>query len=477
MKLGLQLKLKQTLAPQLIQSLKMLQMPILKLEQVLRHELSVNPLLEEEEVLSQDGDGQDDEYERNDTLDTSDPELDPNMTKGDIDWDYYLGDDAQDYVFRRMREKREEWQTNTPQLEKSLYEHLVEQLSLMKLDEEQYNIGEFIIGNIDESGFLTCSAEELAEILKVDIDKVNKLIELIQTFDPPGVGARNLKESLLIQLRERGFENSLSWKIIDQHFHELDRKSSLQLAKSFNVPAERISEAMAIIKSLSPRPASGKFTEAASAVIPDLIVDKIEGEYLVFHNDRSVPRLRINSSYKDLLGRNKKTEANTKKYVREKLEQARWLLNAINQRRTTMINVMNAIIEKQYEFFEKGPDYLKPMRMEDIAQEVDMNVATISRVSKGKYVQTPQGVFEIKYFFKGGLRKDDGELMIKTKVKDKIQELINHEDKARPLSDQEIQRRLNEQGIKIARRTVTKYREDLQIQSARFRKRVPKENG
>jgi len=473
MKLGLQLKLKQTLAPQLIQSLKMLQMPVLKLEQVLRHELTVNPMLEEEDLVEPE---RVEEEEPSDlSIEDSDPILDPGMTK--IDWDYYLGDDADDYTFRRMREKREEWHTNTPALEKTLYEHLLEQLSLLKTTEEEFNIGEFIIGNIDKSGFLSCSIEEIAEILKIDVSEAEKVLKMIQQFDPPGVAARNLKESLLIQLHEKGMENTLPWKIIELHFNELDRKSPTQLAKSLNVSLERVNEAMGVIKSLSPRPASAKFETAASAIVPDLIVDQIEGEYIVYHNDRSMPRLRINPSYKGLLVRGKKTEPDTKKYVREKLDQARWLLNAINQRRTTMINVMNAIIEEQHEFFQKGPDYLKPMIMEDIAQKVNMNVATISRVSNGKYVQTPQGVYEIKYFFNSGLKKDNGESMTKMRVKQRIEDLIKAEDSAKPLSDQEIHKKLNEEGIKIARRTVTKYREELKIQPARFRKMVPKENG
>jgi len=476
MKLGLHLKLKQTLAPQLIQSLKMLQMPVLKLEQVLRHELSINPLLEEEETLELESPSME-EYSSPESVDSSDPTLDPKMTKGDMDWEYYLGDDADDYTFRRMREHQDEWQSNTPALEKSLYEHLLEQLSLLKLSEEQFNIGEFIIGNINESGFLTCSNQEMAEMLQVEQGKVDDMVARIQQFDPPGVGAHNLKESLLIQLREKGLENSLPWRIIDQFLEELDKKSPLQLARALNMPIERINEAMAVIKSLSPRPASGRFVEPAAVIVPDLIVEKIEGEYVVYHNDRSMPRLRVNTAYKDLLGRSKNTSPDTKKYVREKLEQARWLLNAINQRRTTMINVMHAIVEEQYDFFEKGPDFLKPMIMEDIARRVNMNVATISRVSNGKYVQTPQGIYEIKYFFNSGLKKEDGEALTKMKVKQRIEELIRGENHSEPLSDQEIHQKLNEEGIRIARRTVTKYREELKIQPARFRKLVPKEIG
>ena len=474
MKLGLQIKQQLKLAPQLIQSLKMLQMPALKLEQVLRHELEINPMLEEEEVLEQDT--AEDEYEDSDILGDEDPILDPAMTKGDTDWESFLGDEADDYTFRRMREKQEEWQTNTPALEKSLYEHLLEQLSLLKLEANDYDIGEFIIGNIDDSGLLSCPVEELADAIKIEPEKIEEILKRIQQFDPPGVGARSIKESLLIQLAERGLENSLPYKILDQFYHELDRKSPLQISRSFNVSIERINEAMDVIRSLSPRPASGKFAQGASTVIPDLIVDKIEGQYVVMHNDRSMPRLRINSSYKQLLGRGNKTATDTKKYVREKLEQARWFLNAINQRRATMIKVMNAIIEQQYEFFEKGPDYLKPMIMEDIATRVEMNVATISRVSNGKYVQTPQGVYEIRYFFNSGLQRSNGESMTKRRVKQKLEELVNSEDKAKPLSDEEIQKKLNADGIKIARRTVTKYRKELQIKSARFRKMVSKEN-
>lgn len=470
MKLELQPSLRQTLAPQLIQSLKMLQLPVLKLEQMLRHELATNPLLEEVEPIEDTP-----EEVSSPTVSDEDPKMDPKMDK--IDWDYYLGDEADDYTFRRMREHTEDRQRQIPSTDKTIHEHLLEQLAFLKLSDDDYLIGEFVIGNIDDSGYLTCDVEEMAELLKMDAERVRKIVERIQKFDPPGVAARNLQESLLIQLKEKGLEGSLAHRIIDQCFDSLDKKSFLQISKALGTSPERVQEAMDLLKTLSPKPTTGRFDPAALPIVPDLVVDKVGDEYIVYHNDKNVPQLRINSAYRSLLKKGKGTADGTRKYIREKLEQARWLLNAVNQRRSTMIRVMTAIVDEQKEFFEKGPDYLKPLIMEDIARKVNMNVATIARVSKEKYVQTPQGVHEIKYFFNTGLPKDDGEQIVKRRVKQKLEQIIKAEDPSSPLSDQEIHRRLNDEGISIARRTVTKYREELKISPARFRKRVVKENG
>jgi RNA polymerase sigma-54 factor len=295
---------------------------------------------------------------------------------------------------------------------------------------------------------------------------------MIRTFDPSGVGSRDLRESLMCQLEEKDLQNCLAYRIVDEHIHDLEKKSTLQISRLMNVPFDRTQKAMEVIKGLSPSPAHGRFDTAAMPVAPDLTVDKIGDKYEVFLNDKNVPRLRINSGYKQLIKRGSSTAKDTKAYVRSKLEQARWLLNALNQRRTTMIRVMTAIVEEQAEFFEKGQAFLKPLIMEDIAQIVGMNVATISRVANGKYVQTPLGVYEIKYFFNTGISRANGEDMSKRSVKQRITEIINSEDPAKPFSDQEIFRRLNEEGINLARRTVTKYREELGLKAARFRKSV-----
>ena len=462
MKLGLQLKLKQTLAPQLIQSLKMVQAPVLKLEQMLRTELATNPLLEEVEELEQE------------TPEETPDELadEKQEEKDDFDWDEYLFDDEEGYKVRESRERIEERFEGSASQGKSLYDHLLEQLNYLKLTEEQHLIGEYVIGNIDTHGYLVISVAEMAYELKIDEGKVQDVLDMIQTFDPPGVGARDLRESLMIQLTERGQAGSLAYRIVDEHIKDLEKKSTLQIAKMMGVSFDRTQKAMEVIRALSPTPAHGRFDTAAMPVAPDLVNEKVGEEYEVFLNDKNVPRLRINPGYKDLIKRGSKTPKDTKAYVRTKLEQARWLLNALNQRRTTMIKVMSAIVEEQREFFEKGAPFLKPLIMEDIAQKVGMNVATISRVANGKYVQTPLGVYEIKYFFNAGISRSDGEDMSKRAVKQRIEEIIRAEDPAKPFSDQEVYRKLNAEGIKLARRTVTKYREELGIKAARFRKTV-----
>jgi len=264
----------------------------------------------------------------------------------------------------------------------------------------------------------------------VPIEKAQRVLKLIQSFDPPGVAARDLKESILNQMAQRDESETLAARLVAEHWNELDRKTHMQLAQSQGVSGERIREAMDHLKTRSPRPAQGRFTTAARAVTPDLVVEKLDNKYVVYHNDRYVPTLRINDSYKSLLKRGNKVPQETKKYVREKLEQARWLLNALTQRRSTMIRVMEAIVEEQQAFFEHGPAHLRPLIMEDIANKVGINVATVSRVANDKYVQTPQGVREIKFFFNSGVESADGESLTKSTVKQRIAAIIEAEDPA-----------------------------------------------
>ncbi len=466
MKLHLQLRQSQTLAPQLIQSLKMLQMPALRLEQTIRLELATNPMLEEIEELEADT-NDDEEAEFEVAEDEKDKESDDS-----VDWEEFLFDDDDGYKIRETREQREEILEGSAAQTNNLYHHLTEQLHLLKLTEQEQLIGEYIIGNISPDGYLGISVEEMGVELNIPNENIAEVLEMIKRFDPSGIGARNLRESLMIQFRDKGMEGTLAYRIVDEHISDLERKSILQLSKLMGAQEERIQVALEEIKSLSPAPAHGRFNQGAMPIVPDLIVERIGDEYVVFHNNSHMPRLRINSSYKQLVKRGNSSSEDTKSYIKQKLEQARWLLNAINQRRSTMIRVMQSIIERQSEFFEKGPAFLKPLIMEDIAQMVDMNVATISRVANSKYVQTPLGVYEIKHFFNSGITREDGTDMSKRSVKQRIREIIEAEPVSKPLSDQEIFRRLNEEGIKLARRTVTKYREELKIPSARLRKRV-----
>ncbi len=483
MKLVQQLRQKQILAPQLIQSLKMLQMPVLKLEQKIRVELATNPLLEEVDEPDLEQEQEESESE----IDLGDKDKEKDDSDDGADLEAYLFDDDEGYKVREPREHVEERFEGTAATVSTLYDYLNEQLLMLNLSDNEQFIGEYIIGNIAPDGFLTLNVPEMAERLPkyaeenapelasqftFDVETIDAVLRKVQRFDPSGVGAVDLRESLMIQLREKKLENTLAFRIVDEHINELDRRSILQVSKMMGVTVERAQQAMNTIKSLSPTPAHGRFDSGAMPVVPDLVVDRFGDDYQVVHNDSYVPRLRINASYRNLIRRGSKSSKDTKDYIRQKLDQAKWLMNAIAQRRSTMVRVMEALIERQKEFFERGPAFLKPLIMEDIAQDVDMNVATISRVANGKYVQTPFGVREIRYFFNSGITRDDGSDMSKISVKQRITEIIKDEPPEKPFSDQEIFRRLNEEGIKLARRTVTKYREELKIPPARLRKRV-----
>jgi RNA polymerase sigma-54 factor len=464
------LKQTQILAPQLIQSLKMLQVPILKLEQMIRHELAVNPMLEE--VSPADDIDSDLESTENETADSEKNALEK------IDWESYFGDDDElnEPYWTGSFERKEEI-TERPQVfEKNLYEHLNEQLNYTRLTEDELKIGQYLIGNIDDNGFLTVDIPDTAEALSVSEESVWKVLSVIQGFDPAGIGARNLRESLLIQLNNKNMVGTLPYLIVSKYFDRLDRLSHSQISRLLKVPQERVQKAFDEIKQLVPKPALGRFSRPAAPILPDLIVEQVDGEFVVLNNDRNLPKLHVSTAYRDMLKDKDKSSDSTKKYIKEKLDQARWLINSINQRRSTMQKVMQAIVSRQKEFFEFGESRLKPLRMEEIAEEVGMNVATICRVANEKYVQTPMGVFEIKYFFNSGVAKEDGEELARRNVKKRIEEIIKAEDTSKPLPDQKIKEILEKESIKIARRTVSKYREELGIKSARFRKRVKNEN-
>jgi RNA polymerase sigma-54 factor len=443
--------------------------PVLNLEMIIRQRLSDNPLLEE--VESQ---------ESPDEIPVSTPEPDQRDDKqpDKIDWQEFLGEDHEFLKDGGYRDYSVHTGDDYPETvsisEVSLFDHLMTQLGCTKLDEKLKEIGSYIIGNINDAGFLTVSVEDMAAELKVEAESVQDVLKVIKTFDPTGIGSRDLRECLLAQLDEQGLQGSLAWIIIDQHLKNLENKSIMQLSKMLSTTPEKIDQALKVIRTLSPRPATGRFSRAATPIVPDLIVDKIGEELMIFHNDKNLPQLRINQSYRNLIRRGTTAPEQTKIYIKEKLEQARWLINAINQRRSTMINVMQSIVEEQREFFENGESFLKPLTMEQIADKVGMNVATISRVASGKYVQTPMGMFEIKYFFNTGVTTDSGDDLPKRVVKVKIDEIIKAENPATPYSDQELAKLLTKQGIQLARRTVTKYREELGVKAARYRKEIPR---
>ena len=291
-------------------------------------------------------------------------------------------------------------------------------------------------------------------------------------MDPPGIGARNLKECLLLQLRNLGYYNSLATKIISEHWELFEKMKIPEIAAKLGITMNEIQEELTIIRKLNPKPGYQISQEKPSTIIPDLIVEKIEGKFIVTLNDRSVPSLFISKAYADILKRGSKAKKEVKNYIREKFNSATWLIRSIEQRKSTMLKVMYAIIDKQPEFFEKGPPNLHPLKLQDIANIIDMHISTVSRVTNNKYVQTPHGIFELKYFFTEALgHNPDGTDISTIRIKTRLKEIVEGENTKKPLSDQKLSEILSQEGLKVARRTIAKYREQLKILPARLRQK------
>ncbi len=483
--------LQQKLAPQLIQSLRLLQLPTLELAKLIQQELEINPLLEIDEDVTLDLEQEepkaelDDETENEDQdeepveeLEFEDPDLD--TLNSDIfdehDWDHYLNESGYASPREEFESNTEDWYNDrtTP---KTLRDSLLEQVTIADLSPSDRVIAEYLIGNIGEDGFLGCSAGEVADELGVNLDNVECVLGIIQTFDPVGVGARNLQECLLIQLKEKNITNGLVANVVRNHLDDWINRRFSQISLVLDTSVDDMRVVEEVLASLNPKPnIEPEPALNLNHVIPDLEVQNIGDEYVVSLTDHTLPELRISPMYRTLLrqpdkpGRDDPKLRETKKFVVEKLNSARWFINAIHQRRATMLKVMRCIVENQVQFFERGPGFLKPMVLQEVADKVQMHISTISRVSNGKYVQTPHGVFELKYFFDGGLSRYDGADVSARSVKEKIAKLIGGEDVQNPLSDQHIAAILKKEGINIARRTVAKYRDQLNISSARLRK-------
>jgi RNA polymerase sigma-54 factor len=453
------------MTPKLQQAIRLLQLPALELQQFLKQELMTNPMLEEPEE-SEDTD-QDETVE--DLLGEDEGEL--KTREDEIDWDRYLRDGFE-YAPREAgeREEQEDSYDRTPVVKPTLEEYLLSQLRMSTGSDEELKIGQFIIGSLNGDGFLTISTEEIAELLSADLEKVDKVLALIKTFDPPGVGAENLRECLLIQLEQQDLKDSLAWTLVSEYFEDLLLRRYPEIARKTKKSLTEIQSAEAVIAKLDPRPGARYSSDEPRYIVPDLIVEKVGNDYVVQINDRNVPRLRISRAYKDILTSAKSKSKKEHEYVKDRLNSAVWLIRTIDQRRRTMIKVMEAILEVQRDFFDRGIEHLRPLTLQQIAERVDMHESTVSRVTNGKYAQTPRGVFELKYFFSTGLKTDDGDVASSRKIKAKIGEIVEKEDKRKPLSDQMIAKMLKEDGLRVARRTVAKYRDHLGILPARMRK-------
>ncbi len=455
------------------QALKLLQVPTLELQQILKQEIMQNPMLEEvDEVTESEDIANEDSPEEAANQEAEEPaEEDP------IDWSEYMQDGALDRAYVPQSETNIEFLEKVPVTRTTLAESLLEQLHFLTLAPEHMMLCEFLVGSLDDRGYVVTPLHEVAQATGSTIEQCELALQVMQALEPVGVGARSLQECLLIQLGARGEKDTLVWRLIHDQFDNLVNRRFPEIARQLKCTVEEVQDAADIVATLNPRPGLEVSPEDPKYVVPDLLVERVEDEYVVLLNDRNVPRLRISSAYESVLREKKKSElkgreSKTREYIQGKLNSARWLIQTIEQRRRTMIKVMNCIIREQREFFDKGIAFLRPLTLQQVARQIDMHESTVSRVCSGKYVQTPRGVFELKFFFSSGLETEDGEDVSARTAKDIIKTLIEEEDKKEPLSDQRIADLLHEKGLRIARRTVAKYREQLSILPARFRRRV-----
>lgn len=469
----LNLSMQQKLSFQMIQSLKLLQATTLQLEQQIQTELAMNPLLEETGAMELEY--QDDESAAQD----DDGELQVDDEK--IDVGDYL-EDGFEYSYGSSSESPTEAREKQDYIETlQVYEETLEEALLKQLAEagvgssesEQYLVVEFLIASLDERGYLPLmDMEELTEILGVSEESLRTGIEILQQFDPVGVGARNLRECLLLQLAREGREASLAYAILDERWKLFEKLKIPALARAFEVDQIDIQNSIDEIRELDPKPAKLYSGNSENIAIPDLVVEEIDGKLTAIVNDRFLPDLRINQAYSDMLKRRSGAKKDVKEFIRGKYNSANWLIRAVEQRRTTMLRVMDAIMDRQKEWFQEGPPNLNPLKLQDIADVIEMHVSTISRVTNNKFVQTPFGLFELKYFFSDALGQTDaGEDISTTRIKNRLGEVIEGEDKTKPFSDQKLSEMMTEEGFALARRTVSKYREQLGVPTARMRKK------
>ncbi|MCI0706852.1 MAG: RNA polymerase factor sigma-54 [Ignavibacteriae bacterium] len=469
--LSQQLKLGLKLTPQQVQYLKLLQLPTLSLEQRVKMELELNPVLEIDEDIEQ-------------TLDQEAPEVGNDAEEGEDEYtiEDYLNDDLEGYKSPAASRSTDddEYESPIPNVV-PLSERLLSQFRLQNnADEDDILLAEEIIGNVDEDGYLRRELGLIVQDLNLGIgteltvERAEKILQRIQLLEPPGIGARTLQECLTAQVKAAKIEpalKELATKILQEHFEDFKLKRFESIAEKLGVSKETLKLALDLIQHLNPKPGEGEFSAQENYVTPDYIVHKDDGDFVILLNDRNVPPLRLNREYRELAAaKNKKTSREAKDFIKKKFESAKWFIASLHQRRETLMKVMKAIVDKQREWFEEG-EMLKPMIYREVADIVGVDISTISRVVRNKYVQTEFGVFPLKHYFTSGLESESGEDISNLMVKRKIKDIIEVEDSQDPLNDDKIAEMLQKEGIRIARRTVAKYREQLGVPIARLRKK------
>ena len=478
------MSLSQVLAPQLQQSLHLLQVPVLELCSLVQQELESNPTLEETAEPTQDMD-EDKPAESLDTPETtSDSKTETDnagddqdfkeefdqLAKLDEEWREYFSQTSGSYSHNAEEEERRQFFFESHVQKESLQEHLLNQLRMAETNPQENKLGELIIGSIDDHGYLQTSLEELSQSTGVGVEDLRKALEQIQAFHPVGVGARDLRECLLIQLDRLDKAESIESVVVANHLEDLGKKRFPEIARSLGITVEEVQRIANFISTLDPKPGSIFNIEPDNYVQPDVLVQRMEdGSYAIILNDEQIPHLRISNTYKELMSQSGNKD-DVKNYIRDKIRSGKFLIKSIHQRQQTIYNVAKVIVDRQKEFLDNGVKSLKPLTMGQVADVVGVHETTVSRAIANKYMQTPQGVFDMKYFFTPGFQTADGQSMSNTSVKDAIKEVFDKEDGTKPLSDQEIVAILGEKGITIARRTVAKYRNEMGILPSNLRR-------
>ena len=475
-----QLKLTQKLVmtQQLRQAIKLLQLNRLELSDALQAEIEQNPALEEdfssqEKTIEKPG-------SLSDTTEMTGPAPEPEITEGfkvqetlgDVNWEDYSNNFDSNFSFAKETPPADapsqfEFISEKP----GLLAYLQWQLAHSDLDTGEWEIALYVIGNLNRYGFLEVDIEQIMEYTKCEHDDAEYIIEVIQDLDPPGICARNVSESLYLQLERMGKEDSLAAIIVRDYLPYLETRNFKALSRATGKKRPELERAVNfIVSELTPYPGLPYATDQTNYIVPDVYVKKIDGEYVIQLNDDDLPRLKLSSAYQELLKNDKTLEKESRQYLNTKMKNADWFIKSLYQRQRTIYKVMESILRFQYDFFEKGAEHLKPLILKDVADDIEMHESTVSRVTSNKYTHTPQGIYELKYFFSTAIPREGGESMASESIKTIIRKMIQNEDKKSPLSDNAISLKLAEKDIKIARRTVAKYREQLRILPVKHRR-------
>ncbi len=476
-----QLKLAQKLVmtPQLRQAIKLLQLNRLELTDALQAEMEQNPLLEEAPELPDTSNPESlsaaEVKETPEAAVTTQVAGDDPATVSEVNWEDYANNFDSDFSFARETPPADapsqfDFISATP----GLTSYLQWQLTHLDLTGQDMEIATFILGNLDGHGFFKADIEDICRETGCSIDEAEGMLRLVQNLDPPGIAARDVRESLLLQLDRKGLEESLAYQIVDEHLDQLQTRNYALIARQIGVTARKVQAAVDVISSLTPYPGNEFSNEQTNYVVPDVYVYKIDDEFVIQLNNDGLPNLQLSEDYQKLIKEKKELNPESRGYLQEKKRNAQWFIKSLQQRQRTIYKVMESLLKFQHDFFEKGPAYLKPLILHDVAEDIGMHESTVSRVTSNKYAHTPQGIYELKYFFSTAVATTDGDTVAAEAIKTRIRQLINKEDPTKPLSDNKISEMLKAEGIKVARRTVAKYRDQLKILPVKHRRKARK---